>query len=117
MSQCNSNCKLHTWIAAEDDNEYFDKKKQCLPQTGKRAPTSLVEEQKRTPSSSLSPSFSPSGPLVAPLLQRLPSSMSADHCFHRYQRSPSLLSRDAAFIAIGHKLVPEPFDLDGARGI
>ena len=70
-----------------------------------------------TPSSSLSPSFSPSGPLVAPLLQRLPSSMSGDHRFHRYQRSPSLLSRDAAFIAIGHKLVPEPFDLDGAGGI
>ena len=24
LSQGNSNCKLHTWIAAEDDNEYFD---------------------------------------------------------------------------------------------
>ena len=54
---------------------------------------------------------------TAPLLQRLPSSMSGDHRFHRYQRSPSLLSRDAAFIAIGHKLVPEPFDLDGAGGV
>ena len=38
---------MHTWIAAEDDKEYFNKKKQSLPQTGKRAPTSLVEEQKR----------------------------------------------------------------------
>ena len=38
---------MHTWIAAEDDNEYFYKKKPILLQTGKRAPTSLVEEQKK----------------------------------------------------------------------